>query len=233
MEYCEGQSLREFIKEKKNKNELIEEEIIYGYILDICLGIKTIHDNNIIHRDLKPENLFLTKDKKNIKIGDFGIARQLDNQKQLVSSKIGTPAYAAPEVHDKKNEKYNIKADIWSFGCIIYELFTLKVCFVSGYDLCNKINKKEEEYYLKIDTEKYDVRWELLIECMLEKDDKERPNINEIYELIKKKEDITLNPISNIEEFKKKILDKKEIFLMRSNSILNFYLILYSFCNRR
>ena len=227
-----SQSLREFIKEKKNKNELIEEEIIYGYILDICLGIKTIHDNNIIHRDLKPENLFLTKDKKNIKIGDFGIARQLDNQKQLVSSKIGTPAYAAPEVHDKKNEKYNIKADIWSFGCIIYELFTLKVCFVSGYDLCNKINKKEEEYYLKIDTEKYDVRWELLIECMLEKDVKERPNINEIYELIKKKEDITLNPISNIKEFENK-MDKKKIYLMRCNSILNFYLILYSFCNRR
>ena len=108
MEYCEGQSLREFINEKKNKNELIEEEIIYGYILDICLGIKTIHDKNIIHRDLKPENLFLTKDKKNIKIGDFGIARQLDNQKQLVSSKIGTPEYAA-EVHEKKTKNIILK----------------------------------------------------------------------------------------------------------------------------
>ena len=71
MEYCDGQNLRDFIN--KSKNELIEENILYGIIKQICIGIKEIHNKNIIHRDIKPENIFMNKN-KDIKIGDFGIS---------------------------------------------------------------------------------------------------------------------------------------------------------------
>ena len=54
MEYCDGQNLRDFIN--KNKNELIEENILYNIIKQICIGIREIHNKNIIHRDLKPRN---------------------------------------------------------------------------------------------------------------------------------------------------------------------------------
>ena len=61
MEYCAGKNLKKFIKEHNKNNELIEEDIIYNIIKQICIGIKEIHNKNIIHRDLKPENIFMNK----------------------------------------------------------------------------------------------------------------------------------------------------------------------------
>ena len=72
MEYCDGTNLENFINEYREKNELINQEILYKIIRQICLGIRAIHSKNIIHRDLKPENIFMNS-KKEIKIGDFGI----------------------------------------------------------------------------------------------------------------------------------------------------------------
>ena len=71
MEFCAGQNLRDFINEHIKNNKLIEEDILYNIIKQICIGIKEIHEKNIIHRDLKPENIFINK-KIEIKIGDFG-----------------------------------------------------------------------------------------------------------------------------------------------------------------
>ena len=61
MEYCSGKNLKNFIKEHNENNELIEENIIYNIIKQICIGIKEIHNKNIIHRDLKPENIFMNE----------------------------------------------------------------------------------------------------------------------------------------------------------------------------
>ena len=61
MEYCAGKNLKKFIKEHNKNNELIEEDIIYNIIKQICIGIKEIHNKNIIHRDLKPENIFMNE----------------------------------------------------------------------------------------------------------------------------------------------------------------------------
>ena len=76
MEYCDGQNLKDFIKEHNKNNELIEENIIYNIIKQICIGIKEMHKMKIVHRDLKPENIFMNKNNE-IKIGDFGISKQL------------------------------------------------------------------------------------------------------------------------------------------------------------
>ena len=74
MEYCDGQNLRDFINNNSKNNELIEENILYNIIKQICIGLKEIHDKNIIHRDIKPENIFMNEN-KDIKIGDFGISK--------------------------------------------------------------------------------------------------------------------------------------------------------------
>ena len=76
-----------------------------------------------MHRDLKTLNIFLTKDNK-IKIGDLGVAKILDNIENFATSKVGTPYYLSPEVCEDR--PYNNKSDIWSLGCILYELCTLK-----------------------------------------------------------------------------------------------------------
>jgi len=156
MELCVS-DLKKYINEQKSNQNLIDKNLIYNWILEIYLGIKEIHSNNLIHRDLKPENLFLTYEKK-IKIGDFGIAKELNNIQEYSNTQIGTLPYMAPEI--LKNEIYDKKVDIWSLGCIIYELCTLNVCFKSVintlncsygkinirlYDFASRFNK----YYIK------------------------------------------------------------------------------------
>ena len=180
MEYCEGSDLKQFIKEYKSKNEKIDEKNVYNMIFDICLGIKEIHQKNLIHRDLKPENIFIDKYKM-IKIGDFGISKLLDNNDKYAKTTVGTNNYMAPEVI--KGDKYNNKVDIWGLGCIIYELLTLSVCFESKglYGIIDKIVNKPHG---KIDTNKYNHKWQDIIDLLLKKDYKKRPNINEVYNLI-------------------------------------------------
>ena len=85
MEYCAGQNLKDFIDEKIKNNELIEEEILYNIIKQICVGLKEIHDKNIIHRDIKPENIFINE-KMDIKIGDFGISKQFNPNKEYTKT---------------------------------------------------------------------------------------------------------------------------------------------------
>ena len=68
----------------------------------------------------------MTKD-ENIKIGDLGVAKQLDAREDLTRTRIGTPYYLSPEIVNKKS--YNHKTDIWSLGVILYELCTLKKPF--------------------------------------------------------------------------------------------------------
>ena len=176
MEFCEGLDLRKFIEEYKAKNKTIEKNLIYNFIKDLLEGIKYIHDNNIIHRDLKPDNIFINKNNK-LKIGDFGISIKL-NDTRYATSKVGTYIYMAPEII--KGEKYNNKVDIWSLGCIIYELCTLNYCFfdTSIFGLCNKI---VNEKHGKIDLNKYENDFQNLIDNMLNKNYKIRPNINEVY----------------------------------------------------
>lgn len=100
-----------------------------------CLlqGLAEIHDKNIAHRDLKPANIFVQskgEDEEILKIGDFGVSLML--RKGKVSQKIiGTPIYMAPELID--GNKYNTKIDIWSLGCILYELCTFKQ-IITGTD---------------------------------------------------------------------------------------------------
>lgn len=76
---------------------------------------------NVVHRDIKPANLFLDKEKNRIKIGDLNIARIIEGE--LAETQIGTPYYLAPEIWQKN--KYGEKCDIYSLGCILYELAAL------------------------------------------------------------------------------------------------------------
>lgn len=68
------------------------------WLVQICLGLKHIHDRKIIHRDIKSENIFLTSKDNLVKIGDFGISKSLDNTLANAQTRIGTPYYLSPEI---------------------------------------------------------------------------------------------------------------------------------------
>ena len=184
MEYCEGQTLRALIDKNKKKNELIEEDILYNIIKQICLGIKEIHDKNIIHRDIKPENIFMN-DNKDIKIGDFGISKYFGpNKDYLVTlKKAGSVFYTAPEIIT--NGIYNEKADMFSLGCVIYELFHLSVYY----------NDKLYKTIKKIDKEIYNYKWQEIINSLLQPKYNQRMSIDKVYNIILN--EIGINDLEN------------------------------------
>ena len=92
-----------------------------------------------MHRDLKSANIFINRD-FNIKIGDMNVSKVADKE-GLNYTQTGTPYYASPEVW--RDEPYSFKSDIWSLGCVIYELTTLKPPFQAEdmQGLYLKVNK--------------------------------------------------------------------------------------------
>lgn len=83
------------------------------------LNYMHMHDPPVIHRDLKCDNLFIDASEGIVKIGDFGLSKAIPGGE--AGSKLGTPAYTAPEVY---SGKYTTKADLWSFGLCVLEMVT-------------------------------------------------------------------------------------------------------------
>ena len=175
MEYCDL-DLRKYINMQSNNQKLLDKDIIYNLILDICQGLEEIHSQNLIHRDLKPENLFLTRDLK-VKIGDFGVSKQLNRVNEFAKTQIGTLTYMAPEILE--GQSYNNKVDIWSLGCIIYELCTLKLCFQST-SIDGLINIIKQSRHGNINSSQYGIWLQQLIDSLLIHDKEKRLNIQEI-----------------------------------------------------
>jgi len=102
------------------------EEQITRWFTQCILGLKYIHEKHILHRDLKSSNFFLTRS-GDIKMGDFGIAKVLECTAGVAKTQIGTPYYLSPEICQEK--AYAWPSDIWSMGCILYEMCCLRVPF--------------------------------------------------------------------------------------------------------
>ena len=179
MEYCDNSDLLTYIENIKKENKLIDPNVIYIIIEDICLGLNEIHGKNLIHRDLKPENIFIDKDYK-IKIGDFGVSKQLIGTIHA-KTLAGTSNYMAPEII--KGEKYTNKVDIWSLGCIIYELCTLNLCFECEYEF-GLLNKIIQGQHGKINLNIYDIEYQNLIDLLLNINHEKRPDIKEVLNFI-------------------------------------------------
>ena len=99
-------------------NKKLDEKEIIKLGIDICTALEICGKKNIIHRDIKPENIFINEFGF-FKLGDFGIARRLENMTGGLSQK-GTYNYMAPEV--AKGTKYDARVDIYSLGIMLYRL---------------------------------------------------------------------------------------------------------------
>lgn len=102
--------------------------IVVEVTRQICSALQYAHNNGVIHRDLKPSNLFLTKSGE-IKLGDFGIARDLDHSDITTSGMtVGTHAYMAPE-QITGEQAVSGKADLYSLGCCLFEMLVGRTPF--------------------------------------------------------------------------------------------------------
>jgi NIMA (never in mitosis gene a)-related kinase len=126
MEYCEGGDLSTVIAKCRRDRKYLEEEFVWKVFFQLSLALKECHKRQergaILHRDLKPANVFLDS-QHNVKLGDFGLAKVLAHSNSFAKTFVGTPYYMSPEQISEL--AYNEKSDIWSLGCLLYELCTL------------------------------------------------------------------------------------------------------------
>jgi len=126
MEYCEKGELFDYILSHK---KLSEEECAF-FFYQIINGVEHIHSKGVAHRDLKLENILLTQ-KYILKIIDFGLSHEFNEDGKLLNTKCGSPSYASPEIILGK-EYDGFKSDIWSCGIILFAMATGYMPFEGG-----------------------------------------------------------------------------------------------------
>ena len=209
MEYADEGDLQTKIQNMKKNGGFFDEQLIWSYSIQMIEGLKALHDKKIMHRDLKSANIFLVKNKKQCKIGDMNVSKVI--KEKVLRTQTGTPYYASPEVWNDK--PYSYKSDLWSIGCVIYELCALRPPF-KGKDLdelyinvCKGKVERIKNYYS-------DSLWKMIL-MLLQVDVNKRVNCDEFlnHPLIVKK----------IKEMKEKNIDYKD--LEDNKSIHDGYLL--------
>ena len=119
MEYAPKGTVHSLVQGAKPKT--LAEDVVWKLTLQSALGLHHIHSLKILHRDIKAENIFLDKD-GNAKIGDLGVAKVMTRTVDFAKTLVGTPYYLSPELCE--NKPYNHKSDVWSLGCVVYEMMT-------------------------------------------------------------------------------------------------------------
>ena len=169
MEYCGGGDLQRIVRRCLKNQEQISEDFIWKIFAQIVSGLHYCHrrtdlnpinrgqnENNttpgsaaldgpqkVLHRDLKPGNIFLDSN-NDAKVGDFGLARVMNHDSQFAQTHVGTPYYMSPEQINEQS--YNEKSDIWSLGCILYELAALRPPFKAANHLALAIKIKSGKF---------------------------------------------------------------------------------------
>lgn len=129
MEFADNGDLEEKILNKIGCKQFFLETEIWSCLIQVLRGLKDLHSRKILHRDIKSANIFLNKEGV-VKIGDMNVSKVL--KETLKNTQTGTPFYASPEIW--KNERYDFKSDMWSLGCLIYEMSSLKPPF-TGFSM--------------------------------------------------------------------------------------------------
>lgn len=175
LEYASNGDLANYIERCEGKH--IEEAQIRVWALQLCLALKHSHDYKVVHRDIKTSNVFLDAD-NNVKLGDFGLARNLVGSRQASQGIAGTPLYLSPEAIT--NGICSFKGDVWSLGVIIHELCSLRNPFMTT-NYANLMFKVCTEAIPAI-PELYSAELQTFVSALLERDDAKRPTIRQLFE---------------------------------------------------
>ncbi|XP_077295431.1 serine/threonine-protein kinase Nek7-like [Arctopsyche grandis] len=181
LELADAGDLARLIRNFRKRNKLILERTIWKYFVQICAAIDHMHSKRIMHRDIKPANVFITSDGV-VKMGDLGLGRFFSHKTVAAHSLVGTPYYMSPE--RVKEKGYNFQSDIWSMGCLLYEMAALKSPFYGDkLNLFALIRKIENCDYDNLPAYAYSTKYRNLVDVCIRAEPSERPNITYLYDI--------------------------------------------------
>uniref|UniRef100_A0A0D9VBF9 non-specific serine/threonine protein kinase n=1 Tax=Leersia perrieri TaxID=77586 RepID=A0A0D9VBF9_9ORYZ len=175
-DFMSGGSLHDYLHKKNNSFKIPD---VLRVATDISKGMNYLHQNNIIHRDLKTANLLMDENKV-VKVADFGVARVQD-QSGVMTAETGTYRWMAPEVIEHK--PYDHKADVFSFGVVLWELLTGKIPYEYLTPLQAAIGVVQKGLRPTIPKDTHPKLAELLQKCW-HRDPAERPDFSQILEIL-------------------------------------------------
>ncbi|KAF5778529.1 putative dual-specificity kinase TKL-Pl-4 family [Helianthus annuus] len=177
-EFMSGGSVYDYLHKQKGTFKL---PILLKVAIDISRGMNYLHQNNIIHRDLKAANLLMDENDV-VKVADFGVAR-VKAQTGVMTAETGTYRWMAPEVIEHK--PYDLKADVFSFGIVLWELLTGKLPYEYLTPVQAAIGVVQKGLRPTIPKNTQPKLAELLGKCW-HKDPSIRPNFAEIIDILKR-----------------------------------------------
>lgn len=177
--FCdEGDLFNKIRKRAVTKQYFIENDIMDMFI-QTASALMYIHSRKILHRDLKTQNIFLARGNI-VQLGDFGISKVLEKTDSFATTVTGTPYYMAPEICT--NQPYTFKSDIWSLGCVLYELCTLKHAFAAD-SLLSLVYQIVRGDFPPIPTDVFSKGLSDLVNSLLVRDQNTRPSLHQIFQM--------------------------------------------------
>ncbi|QPC72518.1 hypothetical protein HYE68_003270 [Fusarium pseudograminearum] len=232
MEYCGNGDLGRVIKDLALKGQRAQESFVWSIFSQLVMALYRCHYGvdppevgsnilgltqgnaaagpkvpagtmTILHRDLKPENVFLGED-NSVKLGDFGLSKMIKSH-DFASTYVGTPFYMSPEICAA--EKYTLKSDIWSLGCIIYELCAREPPFnaKTHFQLVQKI--KDGKFPALPDVYSPEL-YQVIKDCLRVNPDR-RPDTSELLNL----------PVVKLMRKEKEVVDLNKSIRLREDSL--------------
>lgn len=243
MEYCDGGDLAQIITNFRSNKESVPEEFIWQVLVQTLFALHRCHygidaqkvdlfsgttndsepdinsETVVIHRDIKPDNIFILNSGKTVKLGDFGLAKMITSQNDFAKTYVGTPYYMSPEV--LMDQPYSPVCDIWSLGCVLFELCTLRPPFQAKTHLL--LQSKIKEGSIPALPESYSSQLRSIIRSCITVDPELRPSCYELLEALLVRflrKEMELKQISsNLSLFLDQLVTKNEE-LKRKESLL-------------
>ena len=173
MEFADRGDLYQQIVAHKKTAKFFEESDIWRIFIQLVKGLKALHDLKILHRDMKSANVFLFSNGC-AKLGDLNVSKVA--RRGLGYTQTGTPYYASPEVW--KDKPYDHKSDVWSLGCVLYEMITLRPPF-RAKDMEGLFNKVCKGQFSKI-PERFSEDLFTIVKYLLQVNSIQRPSCEQI-----------------------------------------------------
>ncbi|CAF1111210.1 unnamed protein product [Adineta ricciae] len=181
LELASAGDLAQMIKHFTKSNKRLTEKTIWKFFSQICSGLEHMHSKRIMHRDIKPANIFVSAEGI-VRLGDLGLGRFLGSETTSAYSMVGTPYYMSPErIRQQNDHGYDFRSDIWSLGCILYEMAALRSPFFGeNLNLMLLRQKIEALDYTPLPAHIFSHELRHLIARCLVLDPDQRPYINEV-----------------------------------------------------